>query len=726
MRDQEVRPPEQLPAAQPPQEGPPEPGVRRRRRAVAGELTVLAAYLAAGIAVTWPRVATGPGRVPAVRDISSYVWALWWVAHQAVHLANPWFTGSMAAPVGIQLGYDTTMPLLGVLLAPVTLTAGPAAAFWLITILLPGLACYVMYRVALLWLGRAGALAAGALYGLAPMLDWQVWFHLNIAAGMVLLPAALGAAVRLRRSGRRRDAVLLGVVLGVSVLINQETALLAGAIAGAVLIAAVATGWLTSSPIRTESSVPIGEEDRGGATVKRAGAGRAGAGRAGAGKAGAGKAGAGKVAAAGLAVAVALAVASPQLIAMAQQARSGGAFARPAELAGTYLLYGAQLPGLFGPSPRLGSAGLSWLASGYHYPQAAEGVPAFGLALTLAALAGLILSVRPGGRAPWRRSTAWLLAAGWLGSAVLALGPTLRLGTRTYVPLAQAWHGVHVSLAMPYTWLVRVPGLSAFREADRLALAGLAAAALLAGFTADRLATAIRERWTAPRPGTPSGPARAPLSDRNRVFRSDRREGQPSSDDRPGGHEQRDGSAPSRLRTCAPLAVAAVVTAFALLEMGWSGFPHRTTVPTAYPELDRPIADDFSSSVVVDIPFGLRGGIPLYGSGVNARSLLMATADGHPRAISYTSWVPRHTTAGIQAHPFYARLNAAQHGRDSTPRQLAAARRDARRMHVGWVVDWKPRTPEISRFLAGAGFRLDYTVSGVAVYRPAGVGPVTP
>ena len=610
--------------------------MRRRRRAVAGELTVLAAYLAAGIAVTWPRVATGPGRVPAVRDISSYVWALWWVAHQAVHLANPWFTGSMAAPVGIQLGYDTTMPLLGVLLAPVTLTAGPAAAFWLITIVLPGLLCYVMYLTARLWLGRPGAIAAGALYGLAAMVDWQVWFHLNIAAGMLTVPAALGAAVRLRRSGRRRDAVLLGVVLGVSVLINQETALLAGAIAGAVLIAAVATGWLAEPGRRLA-----------------------------------------RLAVVGLAVGVALVVASPQLIAMAQQARSGGAFARPAELAGTYLLYGAQLPGLFGPSPRLGSAGLSWLASGYHYPQAAEGVPAFGLALTLAALAGLILSVRPGGRAPWRRSTAWLLAAGWLGSAALALGPTLRLGTRTYVPLAQAWHGVQVSLAMPYTWLIRVPGLSAFREADRLALAGLAAAALLAGFTADRLARAVRER----RAG---------------------------------------------LRASAPLAAAAVLALVAVLEMGWSGFPHRTTIPAAYPDLDLPIADDFSSSVVVDIPFGLRGGIPLYGSGVNARSLLMATADGHPRAISYTSWVPRHTTAGIRAHPFYARLNAAQHGRDSTPRQLAAARRDARRMHVGWVVDWKPRTPEVSRFLAGAGFRLDYTVSGVAVYRPVGAGPVTP
>jgi hypothetical protein len=47
-------------------------------------------------------------------------------------------------------------------------------------------------------------------------------------------------------------------------------------------------------------------------------------------------------------------------------------------------------------------------------------------------------------------------------------------------------------------------------------------------------------------------------------------------------------------------------------------------------------------------------------------------------------------------------------------------------MRIGWVIDWKPRTPEISRFLAGAGFRLDYTVSGVAVYRPETTASGTP
>ena len=76
------------------------------------------------------------------------------------------------------------------------------------------------------------------------MLDWQVWFHLNIAAGMLTAARGAGRGGPAAALGRRRDAVLLGVVLGVSVLINQETALLAGAIAGAVLIAAVATGWL--------------------------------------------------------------------------------------------------------------------------------------------------------------------------------------------------------------------------------------------------------------------------------------------------------------------------------------------------------------------------------------------------------------------------------------------------------------------------------------------------
>jgi hypothetical protein len=141
---------------------------------------------------------------------------------------------------------------------------------------------------------------------------------------------------------------------------------------------------------------------------------------------------------------------------------------------------------------------------------------------------------------------------------------------------------------------------------------------------------------------------------------------------------------------------------------------------TAYPQLDGPIAADHSGSLVVDVPFGLRGGIPLSGKPVSPRALLLATADGHPRAVSYLSWNPPPTAAAIFAHPFYARLQAAQRHHLSSPAQLAAARRDARAMHIGWVIVWRDRhtTPQARTYLVQVGFRLSYVADGASVYRP--------
>ena len=98
-------------------------------------LVLLAVYLGAGIAATWPLAAyLVQSRLPRTRDVASYVWDLWWIAHQVVHLGNPWFTDHMAAPVGIQLGFNTTMPLVGLVMTPVTLAFGPSAAYSLLTI----------------------------------------------------------------------------------------------------------------------------------------------------------------------------------------------------------------------------------------------------------------------------------------------------------------------------------------------------------------------------------------------------------------------------------------------------------------------------------------------------------------------------------------------------------------------------------------------------------------
>jgi hypothetical protein len=317
--------------------GPGEPGPGGsawRQVALAG------CYVAAGIAATWPSTSYLGGRLPDKGDVSSYVWDLWWVAHQAVHLGNPWFTADMAAPAGIQLGFDTTMPLAGLLMAPVTLTLGPSAALAVLTALAPGLACYVMYRAARLWLRGPGAIAAGAFFGLSSMLTFQDWYHLNLCLGALFLPMALEASVRLRRSPQPRRGVILGLVLGASVLVNLETAVMAGFLAGLVL----APG-LIGPRARAAQAWPS----------------------------------------LGLAALVAAVVASPQLVAVAVQAATDGV-ARP-DVRG-YITYAAGLPGLFAPSPRLGVFGLGSLAAVPQTATPGEGIATFGVVLSALAVAG--------------------------------------------------------------------------------------------------------------------------------------------------------------------------------------------------------------------------------------------------------------------------------------------------------------------------------------------------
>ena len=590
-------------------------GQGRIRAAVAHpwatELAVLVAFLAAGAAAAWPLPSYITGRLPLSRDVSIYVWNLWWVAHQIIHLHDPWSTTYLAAPVGLRLGYHTLTPLLGVVMAPVTLAFGPSAAYNLLNILLPGLACYAMYRAARLWLPtRAGAIAAGAFFGLSAMLSYQVWYHLNISYGAALLPVTLEAAVRLRRNPTIGQAVILGAVLGASVLVNQETAVMALILAVLVLIP-----WLAAS--RAATTLP----NRLKAT-----------------------------AAAGV---VAIVVASPQLLAMYSEARAGTTVT-PSTLGYTHWV--GNLPSLFAPSPRLANYGLiAGLGHIYTSQTSLETMNTFGLVLSVLAALGLIVS--------WRRLSAWLLALLWLGGAALALGPVLYVGTRMYVPLAQYWQGTRVSLLMPYTWFLRTPGLSVFREADRLALLGLVGAALLAGAAVDWL-------WHV------------------RLW---------------------------------PLILA--VALLGALEAGWSGIPGGVpTTPTTLAALDNPIAADHSGSIVVDVPFGLDN-VPSYGEEPAAAAILLATADGHPRAICYASWVPAKTIRGIEHHPFYVQLNKAQHGGKTSPAQIAAARADLRRLHVGWVLVWRQKpSPALTEYLSATGFSFAYSADGVSVYRPAGGG----
>src|SRR5499427_7540702 len=627
-------------------------GVRRVLRSpVAKHLGILLCFIAAGAAATWPLAANLAGRIPANRDPASYVWDFWWVAYQVTHLGNPWFTPLMAAPVGMQLGFHTMMPLPGLLFTPVTLAFGPAFSYNLWTVILPGLLCYAMYRAARLWLRSAtGAVGAAVLYGLSCMLTQQDWYHVNIALGALFLPMALEASVRLRRKPGRRQAIILGLVMGAAVLSDQESAVLASIVVGLVLLP-----WLLRRPGWARLWPVV------------------------------------------LATLTGAVVASPQIIAMLQEvvASHGGLSIPPDKLVVSYKQYGIGLPGMFTPTPRVSQFGLDVLAGPFLHGRDNEGLPMFGTTLTVLALIGLIVA--------WRRRSAWQLAALWLGCAALALGTSLWIGKHQYLPLASVWNGVRVSNLMPYTWFVRLPGMSSFREADRLAMLGLLPATLLAGAAVE---------W----------------------FRYHAKP------------------------------VLAVVAAGVILESGYSGNPRVGSIPASFPGVDRGIVADHSKAIVLDLPFGLRGGIPVYGVPFFPQALVMATEDRHPRSIAYTSRVPRPTIHAISQHPFYAALISAEHelpmkcpwrvpqpaslylcahpsgvsapgievaenkvSASLTPAALAAARRDAAAMNVGWAVVWK-RNDSVTKFLESylkeTGFHFAYLqkIHGkdtVLVYRRA-------
>ncbi len=593
---------------------------------VVRHLIVLAGYLAASIAVTWPRITyLVGGKLPATRDAAVYVWDFWWIAHQVEHLANPWYTRAIAAPAGAQLGYHALMPLEGLLMMPVTVAFGPSASYNLLSVLMPGLMCYAMYRAARLWLPtQAGAIAAGAFFGLSSDMAWHAWYQLNLAAGALFLPLALEASVRLRRNPRPWQAVILGVVVGGCLLTDQESAVLV-----VILVTVVLLPWLVSRRSPAGDGQPPASWRAKLLTVATS-------------------------------VVTALVVAAPQIAAMVAQTRSGGASFPAAVIDQYYTTSGSNLPGLFTLSPRVAGLGAGFLRSISYGGPIGDGVPTFGLILSLAALLGLVVG--------WRRRSTRLLGLFWLACAVLALGATIRFGNHVYVPFTQTWNRVRVSAIMPFTWFVQIPGMAGFREATRFVMLGLVPASLLAG---------AGFGW---------------LAQRSR-----------------------------------PL--AAVVLVAGVLEAGWAGdaavgvwagTPVPGVMPTTLPALDRPIAADHSSSLVVDIPFGVRGGVPLAGEGAAfyPEDQVLATADGHPRAIAYLSRLPAPTLSAVRKNAFYMGLLKATNQPDSYPVPMAAASANARHLNIGWVIVWQ-QTQAVRSYLAGTGFRLDYRADGAYVYRPA-------
>jgi hypothetical protein len=174
---------------------------------------IILAYAGLSVLPYWHLWSAGGTRLAGKGgDLALDTWFLDWTAYALAHGHNPLVTDWGNYPFGVNGITNTSMPLLGVLAAPVTLLFG---AFVTVTLLftlafpLSSLSAYVLLRH---WVGwRPAAFAGGLLYGFSPYLVGQGLGHLHLL--FVPLPPLIFLVLVRVSSPQARNASAWGVVL---------------------------------------------------------------------------------------------------------------------------------------------------------------------------------------------------------------------------------------------------------------------------------------------------------------------------------------------------------------------------------------------------------------------------------------------------------------------------------------------------------------------------------
>ena len=206
--------------------GPPqERGAGGRWLVLAGVTVVYAGIAVAAYLPTLPLDGSHT-QICLCGDTAQQVWFLGWLRFALFHGHSLFYTNWILYPAGVNLGNNTAMTLLGILAAPVTVLAGPIAAYNLVLragFILSALAMFVVVRRLVRW--WPAAFAAGLLYGFSPFMVGQGLHH-EFLVFAPIPPLVFGILIDV--FGRRRmpawgAGVLLGLLGGAQFLIAAET-----------------------------------------------------------------------------------------------------------------------------------------------------------------------------------------------------------------------------------------------------------------------------------------------------------------------------------------------------------------------------------------------------------------------------------------------------------------------------------------------------------------------
>jgi len=158
-------------------------------------------------------------------DPPLFMWFLRWMPHALAHGQNPLLTHHINFPDGVNLMWDTAIPLPALLVAPLTLIVGPVLTYNIVItgfVALSGWCAYLMLRRYVA--SPAAAFTGGLLYGFSPYVYAQAHEHMNLAGAFV--PPLLFLLLDDILVRQRRSAVVNGLLLAglafVQLMISEE------------------------------------------------------------------------------------------------------------------------------------------------------------------------------------------------------------------------------------------------------------------------------------------------------------------------------------------------------------------------------------------------------------------------------------------------------------------------------------------------------------------------
>lgn len=213
-------------------------GFDRRRPGAAAVLL----YLIGALLLTWDAWASPTTHwIGSCCDPEQSFWFLSWMPYVLSHGVDPFFTHQLNAPDGVNLMWNTAMPVWSLLAAPITILAGPILAYNVLMLgAIVGSAAVARLAVGRFVGGTVAPLVGGAVYGFSPYVASHAVHHLDLA--MAWLPP-LTLLVFHDLLVRRRSPGRLGVALGllaVLQLLTTEELVLTTAIAGTITLAVLA------------------------------------------------------------------------------------------------------------------------------------------------------------------------------------------------------------------------------------------------------------------------------------------------------------------------------------------------------------------------------------------------------------------------------------------------------------------------------------------------------